>query len=69
MLVTVYDPAIFKSISDNDQRTAQSIPDLQAYIEEPEIHDIVLPMNSSSIEDQAALISDWMECICELNTD
>ena len=70
VLVTVkvvYDPAVFKSESDVDQRTAQSIPDLQAYIEEPEIH--VLAMNSSSIEDQAALISDRMECIRELNTD
>ena len=70
MLVTVkivYDPAVFKSVSDVDQRTEQSIPDLQAYIQEPEIH--VLAMNSSSIEDQAALISDWMECIRELNTD
>ena len=46
---------------------AQSIPDLQTYIEEPEIH--VLAMNSSSIEDQAALISDRMECIRQLNTD
>ena len=70
VLVTVkiiYDPAVFKSVSDIDQTTAQSIPDLQAYIEEPEIH--VLAMNSSSIKDQAALISDWMECIRELNTD
>lgn len=40
---------------------------MQAYIEEPEIH--VLAINSSSIEDQAALISERMECIRELNTD
>ena len=34
----VYDPAVFKSESDVDQRTAHSIPDLQAYIDEPELH-------------------------------
>ena len=70
VLVTVkiiYDPAVFKSVSDIYQTTAQSIPDLQAYTEEPEIH--VLAMNLSSIEDQAALISNRMECIRELNTD
>ena len=63
----VYDPAVFKSESDIDQRTAQSTPDLQAYIEEPEIY--VLAVNSSSVEDQTALISDRMECIREINMD
>ena len=63
----VYDPAIFKSESDVNQRTAQSIPDLQAYTEESEIH--VLAMNSSSIENQAPLTSDRMEYICELISD
>lgn len=36
VLVMEYDTAVFKSESDVNQKTAQSIPDLQAYIEEPE---------------------------------
>ena len=39
---------------------------IQSYIEEPEIH--IIALSSSSQEDQAALISDRLECIKELMT-
>ena len=40
--------------------------DIQAYIEEPEIS--IIAMSSSSIQDQAALIADRMECIQDMST-
>ncbi len=51
----VYDPAVFK---------AQQDMNTQAFIEEPEIH--IIAMSSSSIEDQAALIEDRLDCIREM---
>ncbi len=50
----VYDPAVFKDLQDVNT---------QAFIEEPEIH--IIAMSSSSIEDQAALIEDRLDCIRE----
>ena len=55
----LYDPAMFKSHS--DRNTAA----IQALIEEPEIH--ILAMSTSSVEHQAALISDRLHCINEIN--
>ena len=54
----LYDSAVFKSSTAN----AQSI---QAYIEEPEIS--IIAMSSSSIHDQAALISDRVSCIHDMS--
>ena len=53
----LYDSAVFKSSTAN----AQSI---QAYIEEPQISIIAM---SSSIHDQAALISDRVSCIHDMS--
>ena len=40
--------------------------DVQAYVEEPEIS--IITLSSSSIQDQAALITDRIECIQDLST-
>ena len=58
---TMYDTAVFKI----NQETTLSVKDIQAYIEEPEICMIVI--SSSSINDQAALIADRMNCIREMS--
>ena len=53
VLVTIkllYDHAVFKS----DDTINQSQKDLQAYIEEPEIH--IIALSSSSVDDQTTLI-------------
>ena len=57
----VYDSAVFKR---DDEIQQGSEINIQAYIEEPEIH--IIALSSSSLEDQAALISDRLECIKEL---
>jgi len=59
----VYDTAVFKKDDEIQQGLDTNI---QAYIEEPEIH--IIALSSSSQEDQAALISDRVECIKELST-
>jgi len=59
----VYDTAVFEKDDEIQQGPDTNI---QAYIEEPEIH--IIALSSSSQEDQAALISDRVECIKELST-
>ena len=54
----LYDSAVFKRSIPN----AQSI---QAYVEEPEIS--IIAMSSSTIHDQAALISDRVNCIQDMS--
>ncbi len=56
---TLYDPAVFKE-------TTPLLKDVQAFVEEPEIS--ILAMSSSSIEDQAALIGDRVDCMTEMNS-
>ena len=57
----VYDSAVFKK---DDELQQGADTNIQSYIEEPEIH--IIALSSSSQEDQAALISDRLECIKEL---
>jgi hypothetical protein len=57
----VYDPAAFKT----DSELHNELGKLQAFIEEPEIH--ILALSSSSKEDQAAIISDRIECLKEMS--
>ncbi len=59
----LYDPAVFRSKTD----TTGKINDIQAFIEEPEIS--ILAISSSTIEDQAALIGDRVDCMIELSTE
>lgn len=54
----LYDSAVFKSKMAN-------IQSVQAYIEEPDIS--IIAMSSSSIHDQAALISDRVSCIKDMS--
>ena len=61
MQCSVYGSAVFKR---GDEIQQESETKVQAYIEEPEIH--IIALLSSSLEDQAALISDRIECIKEL---
>lgn len=57
----LYDPAIFNSSSIH----ALSIKNVQAFVEEPEI--CMIAMSSSSINDQAALITDRVSCIQDMS--
>ncbi len=57
----LYDSAVFKT----ELSKPNGVHNIQSYIEEPEIH--ILAMSSSTIEHQAALIKDRMECIEEMN--
>lgn len=59
----MYDPALFKS----NQETTLLVKDIQAYVEEPEI--CMIAVSSSSINDQAALIADRVNCIREMNVE
>ncbi len=62
VLVTVkvfYDPAVFETETDSNSAI------IQARIEEPEIH--ILAMSTSSVEHQAALISDRLHCMKEIS--
>lgn len=64
ILITVkvfFDSAIFCANLEHMQAK-----DIQAYIEEPEVS--IIAMSSSSIQDQAALIADRMECIQDMST-
>ena len=68
VLVTMkifYDPAVFKE--DEEVKTLTRVKNVQAYVEEPEIH--ILAMSSSSNEDQAALLEDRLACIKQMNTE
>ena len=60
----VYDTAVFKYNSDLSQDSP--IKDIQAYIEEPEVH--ILGLSSSSAEDQAGIIPDRISCLQTLDS-
>jgi len=52
----VYDQAVFITNSELPQRS--TVRDIQSYIEEPEVH--VVALSSSIIEDQTALVSNYL---------
>ena len=60
---TLYDPAVFLTNSE-DQQYTQSAVDIQTEVEKPEIY--MLALGSSSIEDQAAVLPDRIDCLHEL---
>ena len=56
---TLYDPAVYLASKE------KSIPTVQTMVEEPEVYMITL--NSSAVDDQAALIADRVSCLYDLN--
>ena len=60
---TLYDPAVFLTNSEYQQYT-QSAVDVQTEVEKPEIY--MLALGSSSIEDQAAVLPDRIDCLHDL---
>ena len=66
LMITVhilYDPAVFFTNSEYQQNT-QTAVDIQTEVEKPEIYMLVL--GSSSIEDQAAVLPDRINCLHDL---
>lgn len=55
----LYDPAVFRCPSESENK------DLQAYVEEPEIH--LIALSSSCVDDQVTLIDERLQCIEELH--
>ena len=55
---TLYDPAVYLASIEN------SIPTVQTMVEEPELY--MISLNSSTVEDQAALIADRVSCLYDL---
>ncbi len=60
----VYDTAVYLTNGEFREKTGHPSINLQTLIEQPEIH--MMAMGSSSIDDQAALIADRVECLLEL---
>ena len=68
VMVTVhimYDPVVFYTEEEYQQLNPGTDVNIQAEVEQPEIH--LLALGSSSVEDQAALIGDRLSCILELS--
>ena len=68
VMVTVhvmYDPVVFYTDKEYEQMNPGSHVNVQAEIEQPEVH--LLACGSSSVEDQAALTGDRLACIRELS--
>ena len=68
VMITVhvmYDPAVFYTDEEYQQLHAGVDVNIQAEVEQPEIH--LLAFGSSSVEDQAALIGDRNSCLQELS--
>ena len=59
----LYDPAVFFTNSEYQQNT-QTPVDVQTEVERPEVYMLVL--GSSSIEDQAAVLPDRIDCLHDL---
>ena len=60
---TLYDKVVHLSDKEYYTKTRQKV-NVQSEVEQPEVHMLVL--GSSSVEDQAAVISDRLECIQEV---
>jgi len=60
----LYDPAVFKESSELPRNSP--VRSLHSYIEEPEIR--ILALSSSSVEHQAALITDRKTCLSTLSS-
>ena len=60
----LYDTAVFKA--DSEIPLTSQVKNIQAYVEEPEVH-ILLAMSSSSAEDQVGLVTDRIMCIRSMN--
>ena len=60
---TLYDPAVF--LTDTEYQAQNQLPQavrVQSEVEQPEIY-----MDNLSVEDQAALIGDRVECLADLS--
>ena len=63
---TLYDPAVF--LTDSEYQAQNQLPQavcVQSEVEQPEIY--MLSLGSSSVEDQAALTGDRVECLADLS--
>ena len=63
--ISWYDPVVFYTDEEYQQLNPGADVNIQAEVEQPEIH--LLALGSSSVEDQAALIGDRLSCILELS--
>ena len=61
----VYDPMVFKTQEEIESESSTKMEKLQSMIEQPELH--MLVACSSSLDDQATLISDRNSCMRELS--
>ena len=61
----MYDPIVFYTEEEYQQLNPGSNVNIQAEVEQPEIH--LLACGSSSVEDQAALIGDRLSCLLGLS--
>lgn len=69
LLITVhviYDPLVFYTDEEFRQQNPGSNTCIQSEVEQPEIH--LLSAGSSTVEDQAALIGDRINCLLDLST-
>ena len=63
---TLYDPAVFLTDEEYRERNPDLLPlSIQSEVEQPEIY--MLSLGGSSIEDQAAVIGDRLECLGDLS--
>ena len=62
---TFYDPAVFMTTEEYEQKTGlKPTKSVQDIVEEPELY--IIWMCSSSLSDQLAIISDRLECLSDL---
>lgn len=69
LMITVhvmYDPLVFYTDEEFRQQNPGSITCIQSEVEQPEIH--LLSAGSSTVEDQAAIIGDRINCLLDLST-
>ena len=62
---TLYDRAVHLDNNEYYAKTGEQV-NVQAEVEQPEVH--VLVLGTSSIEDQASVIADRLECLQEIRT-
>ncbi len=62
---TLYDDAVFLTNEEYKEVSGKDGVDVQAEVEQPEIY--LLSRGSSSVEDQAALVGDRLDCLIHLN--
>ncbi len=63
---TIYDAAVFLTNAEYEQLHGERNVDVQAVVEQPEIY--LLALGSSSVEDQAALVGDRLDCMIQLSS-